>query len=174
MTLRRGRASSALVIVVGVLALAGCVGAPRSDGPLRFVSDGPSRVCVPSPDDGAVAFGVNLPSNLPDGLVVEAVELLHPDGVTVGSVYAMPVTIDHRFMADAYPPVAQFSDAWVRSTPALDHELPEAEAVDLVLETRSSGTGSFDGVWVRYRADGREYVATWPEGLKVGSGACDV
>lgn len=141
-------------------------------GPMDVDSGG--VVCAPLPAHGHAAHGVILPTGVPDGVTIDAVSLVAPDGITRGAVRLMTVPAGHvRLMLDAYPPTGQFPDLWPNAVEAIGATVPAGAAVDLVVELEATGDeASIDGVEIVYTAGGRTYVTRSDLALTLRTGGC--
>src|SRR5690606_38797175 len=163
----RCRGAGAL-LAAGCLVLAGC----SAPGPLTFSAD-ENRVCAPVDRYPHVALGVSLPDDLPGEIEIESVEIINPVDVIVGELSLMPVRSRTRLLMDAYPPVAQFPDAWPHATSALGGRLVPGETQDLVIEiTAGAEGGSLDGERIIYRYAGARYEAVVNMGLTLSTTPC--
>lgn len=164
----------AALVLLEAATVAGCATqAPSADGPLKMPEE-LGVVCAPLPDYEDVALGVNLPTDLPSGLVIKGVEPVAPQDVTIVGVYLMPVSEDSRLLLDHFPPTSQFPGAWPSAFEAIGAEVPTDTAVDLVVEARATGAeASLDGLRIMYSVDGASFVAESHVGLDLRSSGCD-
>lgn len=162
------------VLVAVVLVLTASCSAVSDDGPLQLGSAGDSsRACGPLPKYTTAAFGVNLPTNLPEGIVIDKVDLVEPHDITVDSSYLMPVGDGYRLLLDNFPPTEQFPDAWPKAVDAIGATVATDTTVDLVIEVSTPATAeqaSFDAVLVEYSVDGRSYRTQNSSGLLLSLG----
>jgi hypothetical protein len=162
-----------LTLVASTTLLNACTSTPRSDGPIVFSTE-ESRVCGPLPAFSNAALGINLPDNLPEGVVIESIEPLGTTGVTVGDSFLMPAADNARLLLDSFPPTNQTPKSWQRAIPAIGSALPTGTAYDLVIEIEASKSGGgFDGVRVGYSFGGESFETTSHLGITLSTMPCE-
>lgn len=173
------RAAALVLCLVTSASLASC--RLPADGPIRGWED-VSRYCFPPesvPDFRHSALGVPLPEDLPPGVRIETVELVNPDGITIGTSSLIPVHQDAEGVwltlgLEPFPPTANFPAEWEQAVPAIGEpvqtDTPKALVVELRLDD-GRDRGSVDGVRITYTVNGRTYLAVFNVGA--GLGTCE-
>ena len=159
-----------LVSMASAALLAGCAGT-SSHGPLAFATD-ESRVCGPLPDFRDAALGINVPDDLPTGIVIDSVELLNAKGIAAQGSYLMPMP-GQRLLLDKFPPEEQFPDEWLHAVGAVGATVDPSRREDLVVHVvANKNGGTIDGVTITYSVAGRQYTADSLLGLTLTTDVC--
>ena len=173
------RAAALALCLVTCATLASCD--LPADGPIRGWAD-VSRTCFPPesvPDFRHSALGFPLPEDLPPGVRIETVELVNPDGITIGTSSLIPVYQDAEGVwltlgLEPFPPTENFPAEWEQAVPAIGDPVPTDAPKTLVVELRlddGRDRGSVDGVRITYTVNGRHYQAVSTAGA--GLGTCE-
>lgn len=149
------------------------------NGPIRGWED-VSRYCVPPesvPDFRHSALGVPLPEDRPPSLTIDTVELVNPDGITMGTPYLIPVhqNPDGEYTTlglEPFPPTENLPQEWEQAAPAIGDpvptDTPQTVAVELRLDD-GRDRGSVDGVRITYTVNRRHYQAVFNVGAGLGN-----
>lgn len=161
---------AALVFTASAALLVACA-STSSNGPIAFATD-ESRVCGPLPEFRDAALGVNLPDDLPTGIVIDSVEPLNAKGVEVEGYYLMPMS-GQRLLLDKFPPEEQFPDAWLQAVEAMGATVDTSRPQDLVVHVLADQNGgTLDGITITYSVAGSKYTANSLLGLTLTTKTC--
>ena len=166
-------------LLIAYVALSGRV-VRSHDGPLYTGEDG-GLVCLQKRSETAISFGFNIVRNTGSTpIVLQAVRLVAPVGLTMVSAEVVPVTNDLIGAVHGYPP-----PGWVLSAPGVDWEgrrslagtrLEPGQELNVLARLTDPAdvkvTG-LDALRIDYEADGRLYQTSTTVRLRIRP-ACDV
>lgn len=163
----------ALTLMVGATLLCSC-SSRSDDGPLSFGAES-GVACGTLPRFAEAAFGINIPSDISDELIIEGAVARGAKGVTIEGLYLMPVSAEYRLLLEQYPPTEQFGREWASAIDAVGATVRQGEVVDLVVHVTTEGQmgGEFASLEILYSSPEGEFVTHYPIGLNLSRTGCD-